>query len=173
MRLIDADALVKNYLELPRSEFQIVNKCIEDEKILGMIQNAESIIPENAQPLIDALIAILPKITDSIMNNVPKLMGNKWIPVTTRPMNEEEENAICDDLGIQRQELEAWEKKVFTCPLPDDGQEILISTKWGVIIDKCEWDDGYCGLEEYGDWDGVEAWQPLPERYVGGGDNVH
>lgn len=88
----------------------------------------------------------------------------KWIPITDRPMTKEEEKEVCKQWGVK--ELEGWEKRVFTCQLPEDGQEILISTRWGVKMDKCEWDpDCGCGLEENGDWDGIKAWMPLPNKY--------
>lgn len=88
-----------------------------------------------------------------------------WIPVTYRPMTEEEEKEFCVKWGIKEGSLEDWEKRVFTCPLPEDGQEILISTRWGVSEDVCSWDDDSIGLEDRGDWDGVDAWMPKPEPY--------
>lgn len=90
---------------------------------------------------------------------------NEWIPVTYRPMTEEEEKELCLKWDIKEGSLEDWEKRVFTCPLPEDGQEILISTHWGVSEDVCTWDDGCIGLEDRGDWDGVDAWMPKPEPY--------
>jgi hypothetical protein len=93
----------------------------------------------------------------------------KWIPVTYRPMTEEEEKEFCVKWDIKEGSLEDWEKRVFTCPLPEDGQEILISTHWGVSEDVCTWDDDCVGLEDRGDWDGVDAWMPKPEPYKKGG----
>lgn len=87
----------------------------------------------------------------------------EWIPVTYRPMTKEEEEEVCEKWGVK--ELEDWEKRAFTCPLPEEGQEILISTCWGVSEDVCTWDDGCIGLEDRGDWDGVDAWMPKPEPY--------
>lgn len=89
----------------------------------------------------------------------------EWIPVTYRPMTEEEEKELCENLGIEEGILEDWEKKVFTCHLPDDGQEILISRGKYVQEDICSWDEYGCGLENNGDWDGVDAWMPKPEPY--------
>ena len=88
-----------------------------------------------------------------------------WIPVTYRPMTEEEEKELCEKLGIEEGILEDWEKRVFTCRLPDDGQEILISFGKYVYEDICSWDEYGCGLENNGDWDGVDAWMPKPEPY--------
>lgn len=86
----------------------------------------------------------------------------QWIPIRMRPMTEEEkaehfikygEDAVCEDM------------KVFDSPMPDDGQEILISTPWGVSMDIVVFDDYGIGLEERGDFDNVLAWMPLPEPY--------
>lgn len=93
---------------------------------------------------------------------------NEWIPVTTRPMTEVEEKDACERLGVDH--LDDYEKRMFTCPLPDDRQEILISTHWGISLDVCDIDPDYgYGLENNGDWDGVLAWMPLPEPYKDGG----
>lgn len=92
-----------------------------------------------------------------------------WIPVTYRPMTEEEEKELCEKLGIKEGSLEDWEKRVFTCHLPDDGQEILISRGKYVEEDICSWDEYGCGLENNGDWNGVDAWMPKPEPYKVGG----
>lgn len=88
-----------------------------------------------------------------------------WIPVTYRPMTEEEAKKFCEELGIKEGSLEDWEKRVFTCRLPDDGQEILTSFGKYVREDICSWDEYGCGLENNGDWDGIDAWMPKPEPY--------
>lgn len=86
-----------------------------------------------------------------------------WIPIKFRPMTDEEIQEREEALGIK---LDPDEKFMFACPLPDDGQELLISTKWGVGMDTCGYDPDYgYGLESNGDWDGVLAWMPLPEKY--------
>ena len=80
---------------------------------------------------------------------------------------DKEEKEVCEKWGINDGTLEAWEKKVFTCRLPDKNQQILISTHWGISLDVCTWDeDEGIGLEERGDWDGVLAWMPVPEPYI-------
>lgn len=89
----------------------------------------------------------------------------EWIPVTYRPMTEEEVKEACEKFGVEEEILEDWEKRVFTCHLPDDGQEILISVGKYVHEDICSWDEYGCGLENNGDWDGVDAWMPKPEPY--------
>ena len=99
------------------------------------------------------------------------LESDRWIPVTYRPMTDEEEKDLCEKLGIEEGILEDWEKKVFTCSLPDDGQEILVSHGKYVQEDICSWNEYGCGLENNGDWDGVDAWMPKPEPYKKSEDN--
>lgn len=107
---------------------------------------------------------------NEILRLAEKALDSQWIPVTYRPMTDEEEKEFCEKFGIEEGSLEDWEKKVFTCPLPDDGQEILISHGKYVQEDICSWDEYGCGLENNGDWDGVDAWMPKPEPYKKEGD---
>lgn len=85
-----------------------------------------------------------------------------WIPITYRPMDEEEYEEYRKEFG----EIPIEHRKMFSCPMPEDDQEILICTSWrGVSLDRCEIDEYGYALEEHGDWDGVMAWMPLPKPY--------
>lgn len=76
-----------------------------------------------------------------------------WHEVKTRPLTDEEKEAYAEfNLAY-----------MLDCPLPDDGQEILVATKYGVDVDVCGIDEGYY-LEKQGDWDDVLAWASMP-RY--------
>lgn len=88
----------------------------------------------------------------------------QWIPIKTRPMDEEEREYWEDHFGY---ELADEDAVLFDCKMPDDGQEILVSYRKWISMDKCEVDDGCYGLEGNGDWDGVIAWMPVPEPYKG------
>lgn len=83
---------------------------------------------------------------------------NPWTMITSRPMTAEEreeyEYVLSDDEAI-----------IYTCPLPDDGQEVLTASIYGTIrLDTFEDDPDYgCGFEENGDMDGIIAWMPLPK----------
>lgn len=92
----------------------------------------------------------------------------QWIPVTYRPMTAKERIALAEHYGIEY--CDTFEEKIFDCPMPEDGQRILLSRSWGVDIDVADNDvdgEGFIcyGLEGNGDWDGVLAWMPLPEPY--------
>lgn len=91
----------------------------------------------------------------------------QWIPIRMRPMTEEEKTKLFIKYG---QDAVYEDMKVFDSPMPEDGQEILISTPWGVSKDVVDNDiagEGFIcyGLEELGDFDNVIAWMPLPEPY--------
>ena len=83
-----------------------------------------------------------------------------WHKVTTRPLTAEEVAYYAE------MEMDGIEY-VFDCEMPDDGQEILIATKWGTDKDICSNDAEYgIGLEGLGDWDGVYAWAEMPKYEV-------
>lgn len=80
-----------------------------------------------------------------------------WHKVTTRPLTEEEK-AYYAEMEIGGIEY------IFDCEMPEDGQEILVATKWGTDKDICCNDCDYgIGLEGRGDWDGVYAWAEMPQ----------
>lgn len=79
----------------------------------------------------------------------------RWIPIKTRPLTEEEE-----------EEFESIYTFMYDCPLPDDGQDVLITTCYGdVKIDTFCRDNEGCYFESYCDDGEVTAWMPLPQAY--------
>lgn len=87
-------------------------------------------------------------------------MTYEWVPIKSRPITEEERESYGWDEDITH---------ILTCPLPDDGDEILISRnngKWVDLVVFCN--NGYgVGDENGNDWlYEVEAWMPLPKGYV-------
>ena len=77
-----------------------------------------------------------------------------WIPVKFRPLTDEEQKEYPDYCYMA------------DCLMPDDGEEILVSTKYGrVEEDECRFDDGYY-LDSGYDWQtDIVAWMPKPEPY--------
>lgn len=88
---------------------------------------------------------------------------DNWIPIETRPMDEDERKEWSEKLGYKLEDYEA----VIYMSLPDDGQEVLTCSRYGhIAIDKFENDPDYgCCFEENGDIDGIVAWMPLPEPW--------
>ena len=84
-----------------------------------------------------------------------------WHKVVIRPATEDEISYYLEN------DLEITE--IFDCKMPEDGQEILIATKWGTDIDVCSNYD-YIGLEKRGDWDGVYAWAEIQKYNEDGED---
>ena len=100
-----------------------------------------------------------------ILKDLPTAdQAGRWIPLTTRPMDEEERLEWSEKLGY---DIEYEDAVIYTSQLPDDGQEVLTCNRYGhVAIDKFENDPDYgCCFEENGDMDGILAWMPLPEPY--------
>lgn len=101
---------------------------------------------------------------DKPLKELPSVQPERWIPVKMRPMDSEEREYWEDQFGY---ELENEDAVMFDCQMPEDGQEILTSFRKWTSVDRCEIDGGCYGLEGNGDWDGVIAWMPLPEPYIG------
>lgn len=96
----------------------------------------------------------------------------EWIPIKYRPMTVDERIAFADHYGIEYSDT--IDEKAFDCPMPEDKQNILISASWGVVEDCADNDidgEGFIcyGLAGNGDWDGVDAWMPMPKAYEKGG----
>lgn len=93
-----------------------------------------------------------------IVQEVAEEYNDGWIPVKTRPMTEEEKEYYSEYLS-------EGNGMIYDCPLPDDGQEVLITSKYGNVDKTTFYTD--CGnyFEQYEDYDEVIAWQPLPEPY--------
>ena len=83
----------------------------------------------------------------------------KWIPVTTRPMTEEEKERYKEQLEYVDDAV------IFNCPLPDDGQEVFITVYGETELDTFYNDaiDG-CYFENR-DIEDVIAWMPKPKPY--------
>jgi len=89
-------------------------------------------------------------------NYEPLEQEPRWIPLTIRPMTDEERE-------YYREWSDVEGAMIFNCPLPEDGQEVLVSYGGYVCVDTFCKDDG-CYFEGV-DIDDVDAWMPLPEPY--------
>lgn len=76
-----------------------------------------------------------------------------WIPFHKRPLTKEEQKEHKDW---------CW---ILDCELPDDNQEVLISSPYfGVYIDTF-YNDGECSFDGGEEIKEGMAWMPLPEPY--------
>lgn len=140
-----------------------MNKAFE--KILERLEENKSIIPVNR--VLDDIIKDKPKELGQliaydnsikIVQEVAAEYNGSWIPVKTRPMTEEEKEYYSEYLS-------EGNGMIYDCPLPDDGQEVLITSKYGSVDKTTFYTDCGCYFENYEDYDEVIAWQPLPEPY--------
>lgn len=93
----------------------------------------------------------------------PNRTNGEWIPLKTRPMDDDERKEWSEKYGYQ---LEDDEAVIYTSQLPDVGQEVLICLKSGDIrIDSFEDDADGCYFYEFDDMENVVAWMPLPKPY--------
>ena len=86
---------------------------------------------------------------------------NDWIPLEQRPGTDEEYEEYSKYIDLPRDEF-----KVYTSPMPDDGEEVLITTYVGdVVTDIYHKEIDACYFEDHPDPDEVIAWMPKPKRY--------
>lgn len=81
---------------------------------------------------------------------VKALEQTEWIPITYRDADEDEQ----EDGAIY----------MLTCPLPEEGEEVLVSSGKYIRIDTMCYDKGWY-FDSYGDIRDVDAWIPLPKPY--------
>ena len=86
---------------------------------------------------------------------------NKWIPIKTRPMTEEEKEHY-REFGWD----DAFLDTIYDCDLPEDCQTVLITTRYGEVQTDTFYNDMDGALfETYSDVGDVLAWMPFPEPY--------
>lgn len=92
-----------------------------------------------------------------------------WHEIKGRPLTDAEK-AEFSEHGYSDFEIPEY---MFDCPMPNDEQEILVATEWGVGKDVCcvdtdDWGNHSFGLEGHGDWDDVIAWAEMPKYDTAG-----
>ena len=146
------DKILERLKEIIKIEIQLHGgRCNGKTLALGYakgIENAIEIVQEVAEEYTS---------TEHI-NCSTNTSTDGWIPIKTRSMTEEEKEYYSEYL-FEGNGL------IYECPLPDDGQEVLITSKYGSVDKTTFYTD--CGnyFENYEDYDEVIAWQPLPQPY--------
>ena len=160
MRLIDADKLLEKVY------------TIENGGIYGDCEVVDRQDIENAQTVDFTFEETFQKTICENRLYCPARPTGEWIPVTTRDMTREDAKELLVDLSDLEYFYDNPESYwLYNCPLPDDGQEVLVSTKWGVKITTFYSDVDYGNyFEEYEDRYDVDAWMPLPEQYKKGAE---
>ena len=93
--------------------------------------------------------------TEAIRQAIEAIKETEWVPIEIQTTPEEDGQEHSPKL---------------TCRLPEDGEEVLVSTIYrkGVSVDTFinDGEEG-CYFENY-DWDEIIAWRHLPKPYAGG-----
>ena len=87
---------------------------------------------------------------DAMEAAIEALEQTEWIPITYRDADEDEQ----EDGVIY----------MLTCPLPEEGEEVLVSIGKYMRLDTMCYGDGWY-FDNYGDIKDVDAWMPLPKPY--------
>ena len=90
--------------------------------------------------------------------------ANDWIPIEYRLGTEEEYGDYSRFGNCPRDEF-----KVYTNTMPEDGEEVLITTRSGDVCEDIYHDEPECCyFEDHDDPDEVIAWMRKPKAYIGG-----
>lgn len=96
----------------------------------------------------------------SQVNAIIAALSYTWIPIKTRPLTDKEKEEYAD-LGYSEDSINF----MYDCPLPDDGQEVLVTTRYDEVKTDTFYRDDGCYFETYCDEDDVKAWMSKPEPY--------
>lgn len=88
------------------------------------------------------------------------LNETEWIPVKTRKLTDAEEQDMLENSNY-------YYNYMFDCQLPEDGEEVLVTTSTGEVTTTTFYDEGLdgCYFEYYEDDGDVIAWIPKPKPY--------
>lgn len=131
-----------------KSQQQPCEDCISRAYIESIVEELENICINGD----DYILSLL-----SNIKNAPSVTPQQtsWIPIKIRPMTEEEKEEIGHEYAF-----------MYDCPLPEDGQEVLITDCYGnVEIDTFCRDIEGVYFENNCDDGEVIAWQPKPQSY--------
>jgi hypothetical protein len=90
---------------------------------------------------------------------------SEWIPIKYREMTEEEKQYYADQTGCDPEEFDY----MFDCPLPEDGEEVLVNTPFDYVGMTTFYEDSIFGnyFEDYEDMGDLIAWMHKPAPYKG------
>lgn len=103
---------------------------------------------------------------NEILRLAEKALDSQWIPITFRKADDEEYEKVSAVYDSYWADLPREECEVYDCRMPDDNQEVLITTSWGEVCEDTFHSDGVLsGFEDHDDPDNVIAWMPKPKAY--------
>lgn len=161
---ITLDKLAKNVADKALNDIKLDGKTIREwVEIIAKQQLCGDCISREAvekitweEPSYDDALNVLTEVRDKV-RALPSVTPQQtsWIPIKTRPMTEEEKEEIGHEYAF-----------MYDCPLPEDGQEVLITDCYGnVEIDTFYRDYEGFYFENNCDDGEVIAWMPKPEGH--------
>ena len=153
VRLIDANALIKEFERLGYT--YRVTSIIDNSPTVELFCHYQY-DGEVKEPCVESPCS----------HERPK--GDLWHPIKTRLLTDEEKAKLRENPNVDDDIIE----EKFDCALPEDGQQVLITTKaWNQLaITTFHYDVDGCYFEDWEDTDEVAAWMPLPKPF-GGDEN--
>lgn len=98
----------------------------------------------------------------SDINDLQTDSQGEWIHITFRPMTDEEYEHYSSEIGDCPKE----ECCVYSCQMPEDCEEVLITTSWGKVCEDIYHQEiDCCYFEDHDDPDDVIAWMKKPQPY--------
>lgn len=124
------------------------------DEMISLLDSAAGrlIVPSLNDNVIREAKEMIQQVSISLGEHGQDEMSNKWIPITYRDADEEEQ----EDGSIY----------MLTCPLPEEGEEVLVLSGKYIRIDTMCYDKGWY-FDSHGGIEGVDAWMPLPEPFRG------
>lgn len=151
-----SDDVVSREVVTTGNEIEIIRKAKEDILSATNIETSKA----EMEVLDDILFRCWQMGWLNKYEDEPMREKGEWIPIKTRLLTDEEKEYY-SDLGYSSEEITF----MYDCPLPDDGQSVLITNRYNSVdVDTFYCDDG-CYFEDNCDEDDVLAWMPLPEPY--------
>lgn len=153
---VKSDAFPRDYVE---DQFDYSYPILEAIRDGYTLVKQEQLQPEKVYvPIAHVVFAKddLKTIVDDAAKRI--IVEYNWHPIKLRPMTEEEKEQY-SDYGVDA---------IYACELPDNGDEVLITTKYGYVTQTTFYDDDGCYFEQYEDTDEVLAWMPKPTPYKEG-----
>ena len=154
-------------------------KCIflsalgRERRICQEMDAEDGTIIKPLVPIVDEIIrkvkAVLWDENNAFMTSISIEKNQKWIPIKTRPLNDEEIKLWAEQHGCKCEEYGEGDDYMCLPPLPREGEKVLVCDASGNI-------DFYTyhfasqfelGMYDETDEDRPVAWMPLPEPYKG------
>lgn len=134
--------------------------------------NSQSTMWWNIKKIIDEAPTVEAYTLEDMRNNYDagaahEAAKHDWIPIKMRPATDEEYEEFGKYSDCPREDF-----LIFTNHMPDDNQEVLITTRNGdVCLDIWHRELDGSFFEDHDDLEDVIAWMPKPKEYVPEVDN--